>query len=95
MASAGPSVWDELRALTNQIDTPQKRARLADALLLLHAQRRLTRTQTAYEIYHLSTPSQHLLAASLTHAVAVTVGASRTPRRPPNSRLTPIVIRGK
>jgi hypothetical protein len=71
--------WDELRAVTEQIDTPQQRARLADAILDLHDQHRLTRTQTAYAIYHLNTRSQHLLAASLTHTIAVTAGASRTP----------------
>jgi hypothetical protein len=71
--------WDELRAVTEQIDTPQQRARLADAILQLRDQRRLTRTQAAYAIYHLSTRSQHLLAASVTHTTAVTVGASRTP----------------
>jgi SEC-C motif len=71
--------WDELRAVTEQIDTPQQRARLADAILHLHDQRRLTRTQAAYAIYHLSTPSQHLLAASVTHTIAIAVGASRTP----------------
>ena len=71
--------WDELRAVNNHIDTPQQRARLADAILRLRAQRRLTRTQAAYAIYHLNTRSQHLLAASVTHTVAVAVGASRTP----------------
>jgi SEC-C motif len=71
--------WDELRAVTQQIDTPQQRAQLADAILRLRAQRRLTRTQAAYAIYHLNTRSQHLLAASLTHTIAITVGASRTP----------------
>jgi SEC-C motif len=71
--------WDELRTVTKQIDTPQQRARLADAILQLRSQRRLTRTQAAYAIYHLNTPSQHLLAASLTHTIAVAVGASRTP----------------
>jgi hypothetical protein len=71
--------WDELRTLTEQIDTPQQRARLADAILRLRDQHRLTRTQAAYAIYHLNTRSQHLLASSLTHTIAVTVGASRTP----------------
>lgn len=71
--------WDELRAVTEQIDTPQQRARLADAILRLRTQHRLTRTQAAYAIYHLNTQSQHLLTASLTHTIAVTVGASRTP----------------
>lgn len=71
--------WDELRTVTEQIDTPQQRARLADAILQLRAQHRLTRAQAAYAIYHLSTRSQHLLAASVTHTIAVAVGASRTP----------------
>jgi hypothetical protein len=71
--------WDELRAVTEQVDTPQQRARLADAILHLRDQRRLTRTQAAYAIYHLGTRSQHLLAASVTHTIAVAVGASRTP----------------
>jgi hypothetical protein len=65
--------------VTDQIDTPQQRARLADALLCLHDQGRLPRSLTAYATYHLSTRSQHLLAASVTHTVAVAVGASRTP----------------
>jgi hypothetical protein len=73
------SGWEELRIVTNQIDTPQQRARLADALLRLHAQGRLPRSLTAYAIYHLSTRSQHLLAASVTHTIAVSVGGSRTP----------------
>jgi hypothetical protein len=71
--------WDELRAVTNQIDTPQQRATLADAIITLRSQRKIRRTQAAYAIYHLNTPSQHLLAASLTHTIAVAVGASRTP----------------
>lgn len=71
--------WDELRTVTEQIDTPQQRARLADAILQLRAQHRLTRAQAAYAIYHLSTRSQHLLAASVTHTIAVAVGATRTP----------------
>ena len=71
--------WDELRAVTEQIDTPHQRAHLADAILRLRTQRSLTRTQAAYAIYHLNTRSQHLLAASITHTIAVAVGASRTP----------------
>lgn len=73
------SGWEELKIVTNQIDTPQQRARLADALLRLHDQARLPWSLTAYAIYHLNTRSQHLLAASLTHTIAVSVGASRTP----------------
>jgi hypothetical protein len=71
--------WDELRAVTDQIDTPQQRATLADAILTLRDRHKITRTHAAYAIYHLNTQSQHLLAASLTHTIAISVGASRTP----------------
>jgi hypothetical protein len=71
--------WEELRIVTNQVDTPQQRARLADAVLALRERRQLTRTQAAYAVYHLNTRSQHLLAASVTHTTAVSVGVSRTP----------------
>jgi hypothetical protein len=71
--------WDEVRTVTDQIDTPQQRADLADAILRLRDQRRLTCIQAAYAIYHLNTRSQHLLAASLTHTIAVASGANRTP----------------
>jgi SEC-C motif len=73
------SGWDELRLVTNQIDTPQQRVRMADAILKLHSSGRLTRSLAAYAIYHLNTRSQHLLAASVTQTIAVSVGASRTP----------------
>lgn len=73
------SGWEQLKIVTDQIDTPQQRARLADALLRLHDQGRLPWSLTAYAIYHLNTRSQHLLAASLTHTIAVSIGASRTP----------------
>ncbi len=86
--------WEELRTVTEQIDTPQQRARLADAILRLRDQHRLTRTQAAYAIYHLNTRSQHLLAASLTHTIAVTAGANRT-RQASNRRLTQIAYPGK
>jgi hypothetical protein len=71
--------WDELTIVTNQIDTPQQRARLADALLALRDQHRIRPTLAAYAIYDLSTTSQRLLAASLIHTISVEVGASRAP----------------
>jgi hypothetical protein len=71
--------WDELTTVTEQIDTPQQRARLADALLRLRDQQHVRPTQAAYAIYDLSTRSQRLLAASLIHTISVQVGASRTP----------------
>ena len=59
--------------------TPLNNVHLAETIVQLRDQRRLTRTQAAYAIYELNTQSQHLIAASVTHTVAVAVGASRTP----------------
>ncbi len=71
--------WDALTAVAVQIDTPQQRAKLADALLVLREQQRITRRQAAYAIYDLTSRSTRLIAASLLETVAVSVGVSRTP----------------
>jgi hypothetical protein len=71
--------WDELRTLTEQIDTPQQRARLADAIIRLRDQHRIGRRQAAFALLDLHTKSTRLIAASLLEAVAVQVGAHRTP----------------
>jgi hypothetical protein len=71
--------WDALTAVAKQIDTPQQRARLADAIVSLRDQRRLNRRQAAYALLDLNTPSTRLIGASLLEAVAVSVGAHRTP----------------
>jgi hypothetical protein len=71
--------WDELTIVTRQVDTPQQRAKLADALLVLRDQQRIRPSQAAYAIYDLSTSSQRLIAASVIHTISVEVGASRTP----------------
>jgi hypothetical protein len=71
--------WDALTAVHKQIDTPQQRARLADAIIKLRDQRRINRRQAAYALLDLSTRSTRLVAASLLEAVAVSVGVSRTP----------------
>lgn len=71
--------WDALTAVAAQIDTPQQRAKLADALLVLREQQRITRRQAAYAIYDLTSRSTRLIAASLLETVAVSVGVSRTP----------------
>lgn len=86
--------WDELTIATQQIDTPQQRARLADALLALRDQHRIRPTQAAYAIYDPSTPSQRLLAASLIHTIAV-AAAQAHPRRAATRGLTPIVYPGE
>jgi SEC-C motif len=71
--------WDALTAVATQIDTPQQRARLADAIITLRDQRRIGRRQAAYALLDLNTPSTRLIGASLLEAVAVSVGAHRTP----------------
>jgi hypothetical protein len=71
--------WDALTNVHQQIDTPQQRARLADAVLRLRDQGRIGHRQAAYALLDLHTPSTRLIAASLLEAVAVSIGANRTP----------------
>jgi hypothetical protein len=71
--------WDALTAVHKQIDTPQQRARLADAIVRLRDHNRIGRRQAAYALLDLHTNSTRLVAASLLEAVAVQVGAHRTP----------------
>ena len=73
------SGWDELRIVTDQIDTPQQRAQLADAIVRLRDQRRINHRQAAYALLDLHTKSTRFIGASLLEAVAVSVGVSRTP----------------
>jgi hypothetical protein len=71
--------WDALTAVARQIDTPQQRARLADAIVALRDQQRIGHRQAAYALLDLNTPSTRLIGASLLEAVAVSVGTHRTP----------------
>ena len=71
--------WDALTAVHTQIDTPQQRARLADAIVQLRDQRRINRRQAAYALLDLDSRATRFIAASLLEAVAVPVGTSRTP----------------
>ena len=71
--------WDALTAVHQQIDTPQQRARLADAIVRLRDQHRINRRQAAYALLDLDSRSTRFIAASLLEAVAVSVGVNRTP----------------
>jgi hypothetical protein len=71
--------WDALTTVHKQLDTPQQRARLADAIIRLRDQRRIGRRQSAYALLDLHTKSTRLIAASLLEAVAVSIGVNRTP----------------
>ena len=71
--------WDALTAVAAQVDTPEQRAQLADALVQLRDQHRITRQQAAAAILNLDSRSTRFVGASLLEAVALSVGASRTP----------------
>ena len=71
--------WDALTNVHKQIDTPQQRAHLADAIIGLRDQGRIGHLQAAYALLDLHTPSTRLIAASLLEAVAIQVGVHRTP----------------
>jgi hypothetical protein len=71
--------WDALTAVHEQVDSPQERARVADAIVRLRDQHRIDRRQAAYALLDLHSPSTRLVAASVLEAVAVSTGVSRTP----------------
>jgi hypothetical protein len=71
--------WDALTTVTEQIDTPQQRAKLADALVRLRDQHRLNRRQAAAALLDLDSRSTRFIAASLLDAVAISAGVERTP----------------
>ena len=73
------SGWDELAAVSDEVDTPQQRARLADAIIALRDRGRIGHTQAAAAIFDLSGRSQELITASVIHAVSVAVGVEETP----------------
>ena len=67
-----------LPPMLKRIDTPQSRARLADAVAALHATGRLDPLLAAAHI-DLDSRSQLLIRASLIEAAALAAGATRTP----------------
>src|ERR1019366_4372758 len=71
--------WDALTAVAGEIDTPQQRAELADALVRLRDQHRINHRQAAAAIIDLDSHSTRFIAASLLEAVAVSIGVSHTP----------------
>jgi hypothetical protein len=71
--------WDALTTVAEQIDTPQQRAKLADALVRLRDQHRLNRRQAASALLDLDSRSTRFIAASLLDAVAISVGVENTP----------------
>jgi hypothetical protein len=70
---------EPLDAVLSRVDTPQLRARLVRELLHLTATRVIDRSLADTAILNLDSRPSALIRASLIHAVAVSVGASRTP----------------
>jgi hypothetical protein len=71
--------WDALSAVHKQIDTPQQRARLADAVVRLRDRGQIGRRQAAFALLNLHSNSNRFIGASLLEAVAVHAGVKRTP----------------
>jgi len=71
--------WDALTAVAAQIDTPRQRAQLANALVALRDQHRIDDRQAAAAILDLDSRSTRFIGASLLEAVALSIGATRTP----------------
>ena len=71
--------WEALTTVHKQIDTPQQRARLADAIVRMRDQRRIGRQQAAFALLNLHSKSPRFITASLLEAVAVHTGVKRTP----------------
>jgi hypothetical protein len=71
--------WDALTNVHKQVDSPQQRARLADAVIRLRDQNRIGRRQAAFALLNLHSNSNRFIAACLLEAVAVHTGVKRTP----------------
>jgi SEC-C motif len=73
--------WDTaaLIRVAADVDTFQQRAQLADALVRLRDQHRITRRQAAAAILHLDSSSRRFINSSLLEAIALAAGAIPTP----------------
>jgi hypothetical protein len=71
--------WDALTAVHKQVDSPQQRARLANAVVRLRDQHRIDRRQAAFALVNLHCEGNRFIAASLLEAIAVHTGMKRTP----------------
>ena len=65
--------------VADQLDTPERRAALARAVLHLRDLGRIDRRLAATAIIDLWTPSSALFKASVVQSIAVSVGAAQTP----------------
>jgi SEC-C motif len=71
--------WDALTNVHKQVDSPQQRARLADAVVRLRDQHRIGHRQAAFALLNLHSKSNRFIAACLLEAVAIHTGVKRTP----------------
>jgi SEC-C motif len=71
--------WEALTTVAEQLDTPQQRAKLADALVRLRDQHRLNHRQAAAALLDLDSRSTRFIGASLLESVAISVGVESTP----------------
>lgn len=70
---------DALIAVAAQVDASLQRAKLADALVRLRDQQRISRHQAAAAILDLDSRSKRFIDASLLEAIALSAGAIQTP----------------
>jgi hypothetical protein len=78
-ADDGDRAEELLAPVLERIDTPQARARLADAVADLHAAGRIDPLLAAAAHIDLDSDSKLLITASVIHAAALAAGATRTP----------------
>lgn len=77
--SRDDGAWETIKAMTRRLDTPQERARLADAAIRLRDQGRISRAEAAWVVYDLSGRSTRFITASVIHALATHFGGDMTP----------------
>jgi hypothetical protein len=77
--SNADGAWESIKAIVRRVDTPQERARLAEAALRARDRGRITDAEAAYAVYDLSSGSTRLMTASAIHALATHFGGDPTP----------------
>jgi hypothetical protein len=71
--------WEMVRAVAVEVDTPQERLRLAEALVRLREEGRLGRRHYALAMFDLSRGGEYLITAGVIHALATHLGGDPTP----------------
>ncbi len=71
--------WEAISAMARRLDTPQERARLAEAAIRLRDRGEISHAEAAYAVYDLSGGSTRFITASVIHALATQFGGDPTP----------------